>query len=111
VARKNASTLDPAVAEKIVTQVKEDEIVAMSCDVVNIPSPTGGELQMAQYMQGRFQQLGLNVTWQEVEDARANVVGRWVGAGGGKNLMFNGHMDTSNTGQEDFLTGIGYKPQ
>jgi len=110
VARKNASTLDPAVAEKIVTQVKEDEIVAMSCDVVNIPSPTGGELQMAQYMQGRFQQLGLNVTWQEVEDARANVVGRWVGAGGGKNLMFNGHMDTSNTGQEDFLTGIGYKP-
>ena len=24
--------------------------------------------------------------------------------------MFNGHMDTSNTGQEDFLTGIGYKP-
>jgi acetylornithine deacetylase/succinyl-diaminopimelate desuccinylase-like protein len=24
--------------------------------------------------------------------------------------MFNGHMDTSNTGQEEFLTGIGYKP-
>ena len=24
--------------------------------------------------------------------------------------MFNGHMDTSNTGEEDFLTGIGYKP-
>ena len=109
-AKKNASTLDPALAEKIVSQVKEDEIVSMSCDVINIPSPTGGELQMAQYMQGRWQQLGLNVTWQEVEEARANVVGRWVGAGGGKNLMFNGHMDTSNTGQEEFLTGIGYKP-
>ncbi len=109
-AKKNTSTLDPALAEKIVAQVKEDEIVAMSCDVINIPSPTGGELQMAQYMQSRLRQLGLNVTWQEVEDARANVVGRWVGAGGGKNLMFNGHMDTSNTGQEEFLTGIGYKP-
>ena len=24
--------------------------------------------------------------------------------------MFNGHMDTSNTGREEFLTGIGYKP-
>ena len=107
---KKTSTLDPALAEKIVAQVKEDEIVAMSCDVINIPSPTGGELQMAQYMQGRLQQLGLNVTWQEVEDQRANVVARWVGAGGGKNLMFNGHMDTSNTGQEEFLTGIGYKP-
>jgi acetylornithine deacetylase len=109
-AKKNASTLDPALAEKIVSQVKEDEIVAMSCDVINIPSPTGGELQMAEYMQGRLKQLGLHVTWQEVEDSRANVVGRWIGAGGGKNLMFNGHMDTSNTGQEEFLTGIGYKP-
>jgi len=39
------------------------------------------------------------------------VVGRWTGSGGGKNLMFNGHMDTSNTGREEFLTGIGYKPQ
>lgn len=107
---KKTSTLDPALAEKIVAQVKEDEIVAMSCDVINIPSPTGGELQMAQYMQARLQRLGLNVTWQEVEDQRANVVARWAGAGGGKNLMFNGHMDTSNTGQEEFLTGIGYKP-
>ena len=42
---------------------------------------------------------------------RANVIGRWNGNGDGKNLMFNGHMDTSNTGREDFLTGIGYKPQ
>lgn len=109
-ARKNASTLDPALADKIVSQVKEDEIVSMSRDVINIPSPTGGELQMAQYLEGRWRQLGLNVTWQEVEDSRANVVGRWRGAGGGKNLMFNGHMDTSNTGEEEFLTGIGYKP-
>jgi acetylornithine deacetylase len=108
-AKKNASTLDPALAEKIVSQVKEDEIVAMSCDVINIPSPTGYELRMAEYMQGRLKGLGLNVTWQEVEESRANVVGRWMGTGGGKNLMFNGHMDTSNTGQEEFLNGIGYK--
>jgi len=109
-AKKNASTLDPALAEKIIAQVNEDEIVAMSCDVINIPSPTGGELQMAEYMQSRLKQLGLNVTWQEVEEGRANVVGRWIGAGGGKNLMFNGHMDTSNTGNEEFLAGVGYKP-
>ena len=105
-----ASSLDPALIEKIIAEVREDEIVAMCCDVINIPSPTGHELQMAQYMQGALQQLGLQVTWQEVEDERANVVARWSGTGGGKNLMFNGHMDTSNTGQEEFLAGIGYKP-
>jgi acetylornithine deacetylase/succinyl-diaminopimelate desuccinylase-like protein len=96
--------------EKILAQVKEDEIVAMSRDVINIPSPTGEELQMAQYMQRVLQELGLQVMWQEVEEGRANVVGRWIGSGGGRNLMFNGHMDTSNTGREDFLSGLGYKP-
>jgi acetylornithine deacetylase/succinyl-diaminopimelate desuccinylase-like protein len=104
------TNLSPTTAEKILVQVKEDEIVAMSRDVINIPSPTGEELQMAQYMQNALQELGLHVTWQEVEEGRANVVGRWTGSGGGKNLMFNGHLDTSNTGREDFLTGLGYKP-
>jgi acetylornithine deacetylase len=104
------TTLDPKLVERILAEVREDEIVAMSTYVINIPSPTGEELQMAQYMQSALQKIGLEVTWQEVEEGRANVVGRWRGSGGGKNLMFNGHMDTSNTGREEFLTGIGYKP-
>jgi acetylornithine deacetylase len=108
--QQRSSKLDPKLAEKILTEVREDDIVAMARDVINIPSPTGEELAMAEYMQRALQQLGLQVAWQEVEDGRANVVGRWPGAGGGENLMFNGHMDTSNTGREDFLTGIGYKP-
>ena len=107
---QSASTLDSKLVEKIVAEVKEEEIVAMSCDVINIPSPTGGELQMAEYMRSAWRKLALNITWQEVEDSRANVVGRWIGSGGGKNVMFNGHMDTSNTGDEEFLSGIGYKP-
>jgi acetylornithine deacetylase len=107
---KLESAVDPNLAEKIVAAVDEQSLVQMCCDVINIPSPTGEELQMAQYMQGVLQSLGAEVTWQEVEDGRANVIGRWTGVGGGRNLMFNGHMDTSNTGNEDFLTGIGYKP-
>jgi acetylornithine deacetylase len=106
-----SSKLDPNLVERIVAEVREEEIVAMSRDVINIPSPTGEELEMARYMEGAFHGLGLNVTWQEVEEGRANVVARWTGTGGGKNLMFNGHLDTSNTGREEFLTGIGYKPQ
>ncbi len=108
---KLAPTLDPKLVDRILAEVREDEIVSMSSDVINIPSPTGEELQMAQYMQSALQKIGLDVTWQEVEEARANIVGRWKGTGGGKNLMFNGHMDTSNTGREEFLTGLGYKPR
>lgn len=110
-AKKKIGKLDPALVERIVAEVCEDEIVAMACDVINIPSPTGEEFAMAQYMQKALHGLNLDVTWQEVEEGRANVVGRCVGCGGGRNLMFNGHMDTSNTGREEFLTGVGYKPK
>jgi len=49
----------------------------MCREVINIPSPTGEEFQMAQYMQNALQQIGLNVTWQEVEE----VAPTWLGAG------------------------------
>src|SRR6266446_5943480 len=103
-------SLDPKLVDRILAEVREEEIISMSSDVLNIPSPTGEELQMAQYVQSELQKIGLDVTWQEVEESRPNVVGRLKGSGGGKNLMFNGQMDTSNTGREEFLTGIGYKP-
>jgi acetylornithine deacetylase len=96
-------------AKAILAQIREDEIVAMCRDVVNIPSPTGEELEMGRYMRKALEEMGLAVSWQEVEEGRANVVGLWEGTGNGKSLMFNGHMDTSNTGREAFLTGLGYK--
>jgi acetylornithine deacetylase len=99
-----------SLAQKILANIREDEIVSMARDVINIPSPTGEELEMGRYMRQTFEALGLETTWQEVEEGRANVIGRWSGAGDGPTLMFNGHMDTSNSGRERFLTGIGYKP-
>ena len=98
-------------ARAILGQIREEEIVAMSCDVVNIPSPTGEELEMGKYMRRALEEAGLKVSMQEVEEGRVNVVGVWEGAGSGKGLMFNGHMDTSNSGREAFLTGLGYKPR
>jgi hypothetical protein len=96
-------------AKAILAEIREDELVAMCCDVVNIPSATGEELEMGRYMRAAFEEIGLAVSWQEVEPGRANVVGLWEGTGNGQSLMFNGHMDTSNTGRETFLTGLGYK--
>src|SRR6266481_2962960 len=61
-------------AKTILSQIREDEIVAMCCDVVNIPSPTGEELEMGRYMRRALEDAGLSVTWQEVEEGRANVV-------------------------------------
>jgi acetylornithine deacetylase/succinyl-diaminopimelate desuccinylase-like protein len=95
--------------EAILAQVNEEEIVSMSCDVINIPSSTGEELEMGKYMRAALEGAGMDVVWQEIEPERGNAVGLWDGNGVGKSLMFNGHMDTSNTGREAYLTGVGYK--
>ncbi|HUI84663.1 MAG TPA: M20/M25/M40 family metallo-hydrolase [Candidatus Binatia bacterium] len=105
------AALSDTTRQAILRSIREDEIVSMCCDVVNLPSPTGSELAMAEYMRAAFERLGLTIAWQPVEDTRANVIGRLEGRGIGPCLMFNGHMDTSNTGAEDFLSGIGYKPR
>src|SRR5208282_4966226 len=97
-------------ARAILGAVDEQGIVAMACDVVNLCTPTGEELDMARYLRAAWEAMSLRIDWQEVEDDRPNVIATWRGSGGGKRLMFNGHMDTSNSGREPFLTGIGYKP-
>ncbi len=67
---------------------------------------------MGELMVELYRGLGLQVQWQQVEDGRANALGIWNGAGGGKSLMFNGHMDTSYSGREDWLRGVpGFQPQ
>jgi acetylornithine deacetylase len=45
---------------------------------------------------------------QPIGDERYNAVGRLQGQGGGKSLMFNGHLDTS-FGPEQAHRGIGYE--
>src|SRR5438876_10267880 len=107
--RGKTDRMNEDLTKAILGQIREDERVAMGSDVVNIRRPTGEELEMGRYIRAALEAAGLTVTWQEVEPGRANVVGLWEGTGNGKSLMFNGHMDTSNTGRETFLTGLGYK--
>jgi acetylornithine deacetylase len=76
-----------------------------------VPSPTGDEQAMGERVRDELADLGLQVQWQQVEDGRPNVVGLREGQGGGKSLMFNGHMDTSYSGEEPWLVGIpGFQP-
>jgi acetylornithine deacetylase/succinyl-diaminopimelate desuccinylase-like protein len=96
----------------LIAAVDERALVDMALEIVSIPSPTGSEGAMADYMRALFADLGLQVQLQEVEEGRANVIGVLEGSGGGKTLMFNGHMDTSYSGQEPWLQGIpGFQPR
>jgi acetylornithine deacetylase/succinyl-diaminopimelate desuccinylase-like protein len=76
-----------------------------------VHSFTGDEENMARLMVELFEELGLQVQWQQVEEGRANVLGTLPGAGGGPSLMFNGHMDTSYSGREPWLRDVpGFQP-
>ena len=92
--------------------IDRDRLVQDALEAVSIPSFTGEEEAMAEWMAERLRELGLDVQWQQVEDGRANVLGVRPGTGGGPTLMFNGHLDTSYSGKEPWLAGVrGFQPQ
>ena len=93
-------------------KVDRDRLVDTASRLVDVPSFTGDEEPAARLMVELYESLGLQVQWQQVEEGRANALGTWPGTGGGKSLMFNGHLDTSYSGREPWLQGIpGFEPE
>src|SRR5262245_59374595 len=82
-------------------------------------SQTEGERQLAAWMADAMRKLGLDSELQQVEGERVNAIGRWKGTGGGKSLLFNGHLDTNPVSEgwtvdpwgglvdDKFIYGIG----
>lgn len=89
----------------ITAEAARDALIEM----VDIVSPTGREGAMAEYLVRRLRNAGFASHLQEVSEGRPNAVGVRRGTGGGLNLLFTGHMDTSYDGDEDYLTGEGFK--
>ena len=92
--------------------VDRERLIETASRLVGVPSFTGDEEAAARLMVELFESLDLQVQWQQVEEGRANALGTWPGAGGGKSLMFNGHLDTSYSGREPWLRSVpGFQPQ
>lgn len=58
-------------------------------------SQTPGERALAARMVEIMAGMGLEARLQPVEGERVNAIGVWRGTGGGRSLMFNGHLDTN----------------
>jgi acetylornithine deacetylase/succinyl-diaminopimelate desuccinylase-like protein len=92
--------------------IDRERLVETASRLVGVPSFTGDEEAAARLMVEFYDAIGLQVQWQQVEEGRANALGIWPGAGGGKSLMFNGHLDTSYSGREPWLRDVpGFQPQ
>jgi acetylornithine deacetylase/succinyl-diaminopimelate desuccinylase-like protein len=90
--------LDKTAAQAVLANIDRAELAQLGCDLTNIPSPTGQEKAMADFILTWFAVNGLKAVRQEVEVDRPNAVGILKGDGTGLSLGFNGHTDTSFTG-------------
>lgn len=100
---------------------KREHILQLNRSLVSVPSenrvPYGDEARVQEVVYGHLERLGCEMdrfTPDEVPgikehpaylagrhyENRFNVVGRKKGAGGGRSLMFSGHMDTVPRGDE-----------
>ncbi len=90
-------------------------IVGFLQDLIRIPSVTGEEGLIQEFIAGRLKEMSLSVDVFEPDlaslrkhpafvevsqgyERRPNVVGILKGAGGGKSLLFNGHVDVIPAG-------------
>ena len=68
---------------------------------VNFDEVLGGESEANELIAGLYRGIGADVdVWAE-EPKRNNVVGTIKGTGGGRSLIFNGHIDTVPTGRHE----------
>jgi acetylornithine deacetylase/succinyl-diaminopimelate desuccinylase-like protein len=102
------NTVNPELVQRAIEQIDRDRLVKLVMDLVDIPSPTGYEGDMARAVNEVLQGANFDSVLQPIGDERYNAVGRLQGLGGGKSLMFNGHLDTS-FGPEQAHRGLGYQ--
>ena len=98
-------TDEPSDADKrtVLARITEEEVVQVATDLVNIPSPTGSERRVAEYVCDFYERNGIRAVRQEIGEERMNAVGIIKGTGGGVSLSFNGHMDVPYSDNEEDL--------
>lgn len=91
--------------ERVFDQIDQDEVCQLALDLCRIPSPTGEEGEIADFIAKWFRRHGLVGMLQVVEAGRSNAVGILRGRGDGPGLMLNGHMDTGAPVRHEELCG------
>ena len=96
-------------AEKLLGLIDRKLVIDLASEMIETPSPTGEEGDMARLLVRAFDEVGCNTTLQNIYDDRHNAIGRIPGSANGPVVLMSGHMDTSASGNEPFLAGRGWK--
>jgi hypothetical protein len=102
--------MDQADIDTILASITPERCTEITCELVNVPSLTGNERPIAETCVRLLKGAGIDAVMQEFEPDRFNCIGRIRGTGGGPTLLFNGHMDISFNGDEQYLPDApGYR--
>lgn len=71
------------------------------------PEYRDGEARIAAFLKSVMDDLGLRTDLFAKEEGRPNIVGLSRGAGNGKSIIFNGHLDVAALGPSDHWTVAG----
>lgn len=84
-------------AEALLARIDERASLDFLARMVQMKSysESEGERELAAFMAEAMRGLGLEASLTPVPGGRVNAVGRRRGTGGGKSLLFNGHLDTN----------------
>ena len=74
--------------------VDDTEMAELISTMTSIPSPTGEERPLAEWLAARLRDAGLDARSQALDDQQANAWGRVPGSGGGPSLMLYAPIDT-----------------
>jgi len=96
------------VSEQPPRWVDRDRLLGLTRELVRIPSVTGEEAQLAEFLAKRMEAVGLEVQVLGAERTRLNVVGRLRGSVGRPVLIYNGHMDTVPIGERSLWSQDPY---
>ena len=83
----------PNTTETLLNYVDTSAMLDLAQEMVRIPSFKTEESDLARFLAEFLGSRGYDVELQEVDPGRFQTIATLKGAGGGKSLMFNGHID------------------
>lgn len=87
-----------SIAEVAVAKLVPGETLQLAARMVDIPSPSGRERELAEMLAAFMAENGLEGRCQVVDGELCNAVGRLPGSGGGAELMLFSPLDTAFAG-------------
>ena len=82
------------IEKRVIERIDEKELVELATALGNITAPSGYEQPMADYVEDWLRKNGFRCYQQNLCEGRSNAIGILRGTGGGRNLIFNSHLDS-----------------